>query len=801
MHEVITKYQTRVSKTGARRNGYRGHRMRFGKSQPRMEDGRLLRGQGCYAGDVAAPDGTLYMAVLRAPFGAGRIRQLDISSAVAMPGVHLVLTGEDVRRCGLKPFPVKFLPPGAKEGFKPTPHFPLAVDAVHYAGEAVAAVFADTLAQALDAVEAIDLDLDSRPAVTDPRAAAEPAAPRVWDDREGNVIFRHEMGDGAAVDAAFAGAAHVVREVLEISRVTAVTMEPRNALAVADTATGRVTLHAGTQAPNSMRAELCEVLGMAPDSLRIYAQDTGGSFGMRNGSYAEDALLVWGARETGRPVRWAATRSDSFLADTHSREQVVDVALALDADGRFLALRVDGHAAVGAQVGQMAAHPMTANLPGLAGVYQTPLIHVIQRGMHVNTQHMSPYRGAGRPEAIYIIERIIDIAAARLGMDLLDLRRRNMIRPEQMPFGTPLGFTYDSGDFPRAMQRVLDMADWAGFEARRTEAAQRGRLRGIGLCCAIEIAGGGPGGKPLPEFASVALGRGEEGGGLATLHVGSGDAGQGHRTAFRQMIGTLLGWEGAARVIAGDTDAVPRGVGSFGSRSMAGVGAALDNCAKAIIETARRDAADILEVAEADLSFEDGTFRVAGTDLALTLQALVEAHDKRYGAEAFVPVAAPTFPNGAHVAEVEVDPETGAVTLERYSVVDDVGAVVNPLTLKGQIHGGVVQGLGQAFMEALVYDPETANLLTGSFMDYAMPRAADMVSMQVEAMGTETRANPLSVKGAGEAGTVGALAAGVNAVCEALRPLGVDHMDMPTSPLRVWEAMQRGALGKRPANR
>lgn len=773
--------------------------MRFGKAQPRMEDGRLLRGQGRYAGDVANPDGTLHMAVLRAPFGAGRIRSLDVATARTMPGVHLILTGEDVRADGLQPFPIRFLPPGVKDSVRRTPHYPLAVGSVHYAGEAVAAVFAETLAQALDAVEAIGLDLDTRAPVVAPRAAAKDDAPRVWEDRDSNEIFTYEIGDRAGVDAAFAGAAHVVREVLEISRVTAVTMEPRNGLAVPDAESGRLTLHTGTQAPNTMRAELAEVLGMAPEALRIHAQDTGGSFGMRNGSYPEDALMLWGARRLGRPVRWAATRSDSFLADTHSREQVVDVALALGGDGRFLALRVDGHAAVGAQLGQMAAHPMTANLPGVAGVYQTPLIHVIQRGMFVNAQHMSPYRGAGRPEAIYIIERLIDIAAARLSMDRVELRRRNMIRPDQMPFATPLGFTYDSGDFPRAMTRVLEMADWTGFEARRAEAAARGRLRGIGLCCAIEIAGGGPGGAPLPEFASVALGRDETGAALATLHVGSGDAGQGHRTAYRQMVGALLGWDGAARVVEGDTDAVPRGVGTFGSRSMSGVGTALDRCAKVIIEAARRDAAEALEAAEADLTFDEGAFRVAGTDLALTLQALVEAHDKRYDAEAFLPAEAPTFPNGAHVAEVEIDPETGAVTLERYTVVDDVGAVVNPLTLKGQIHGGVVQGLGQAFCEALVYDPDTANLLTGSFMDYAMPRAADMVSMQVEPLAAETRANPLGVKGAGEAGTVGALAAGMNAVCDALRPLGLDHMDMPASPHRVWQAMQRAGLGKRAA--
>lgn len=747
-----------------------------------------MRGEGCYAGDVPAPEGTLYMAVLRSDYGAGRISVLETATASSMPGVRLVLTGADVAAHNIQPFRVRFLPPGAKEGFKPTPHYPLAVGAVHHAGEAVAAVFAETLAGALDAIEAIDFSVEGAPVVVHPRLAAAANSPRVWNDRADNQIFALELGDRAAVDAALAGAAHVVRETLEITRVTAVSMEPRNALAVPDMASGRVTLHTGTQSANRVRAELAEVLDIPADQLQVVARETGGSFGMRNGSYAEDALLIWGARVLGRPTRWTATRSDSFLSDTHSREQVVDATLALDADGRFLALRVDGHASVGAQVGQMATHPMTANLAGLAGVYQTPHIHVVLRGMHVNTQHMSPYRGAGRPEAIYIIERMIDIAAARTGIDRLDLRRRNMISAEQMPYATPLGFRYDSGDFPRLMARVLETSDWAGFEARRAESVRRGRLRGIGFCYAIEAAGGGPAGAPLPEFASIMLAA-AGGRALATLNIGSGDAGQGHATAFRQMIGTLLGWDAETALIAGDTDAVPKGTGTFGSRTMGAVGAALKSCADVIMEKARVDAADILEAAEADLVFEEGAFRVAGTDLSLTLATLIEDHGKTYDAEAFVPTEAPTFPNGAHVAEVEVDPETGVLSLMRYSVVDDVGQVVNPLTLKGQIHGGVVQGLAQAFMERLVYDPDTANLVTGSFMDYAMMRASDAVSMAVEPISVATAANPLGIKGAGEAGVVGALAAGVSAVCDALSPLGIDHLDMPTTPDRIWQVI------------
>lgn len=762
--------------------------MRFGKSQPRVEDPRILRGEGCYAGDVPAPEGTLYMAVLRSAYGAGRITRLDTAEALDMPGVHLVLTGADLAAHSIQPFRVRFLPPGVKESVKPTPHYPLAVDSVHYSGEAVAAVFAETLAGALDAVEAIDFAVAGSPVVVNPRHAAMPDAPRVWNDRADNQIFALNLGDRAAVDAALSAATHVVHEMLEITRVTAVTMEPRNALAVPDLASGRVTLHTGTQSANRIRAELAEVFDIPVDQLQIVAQETGGSFGMRNGSYAEDALLIWGARILGRPTRWTATRSDSFLSDTHSREQTVEATLALDADGRFLALRVDGHASIGAQIGQMATHPMTANLAGLAGVYRTPHIHVVLRGMHVNTQHMSPYRGAGRPEAIYIIERMIDIAAARTGLDRLDLRRRNMICAEQMPYTTPLGFRYDSGDFPRLMARALETSDWAGFEARRAEAARRGHLRGIGFCYAIEAAGGGPAGGPLPEFASIAVAS-AQGRALAKLNVGSGDAGQGHKTAFRQMIGTLLGWDGEASVIASDTDSVPRGTGTFGSRTMGAVGTALKTCADIIVAKARTDAADILETAEADVIFDGGTFRVAGTDLSLTLLALIEDHGKAYDAEAFVPTEAPTFPNGAHVAEVEIDPETGALSLMRYSVVDDVGAVVNPLTLKGQIHGGVVQGLAQAFMERLVYDPDTANLVTGSFMDYAMMRASDAVSMAVEPISVATAANPLGIKGAGEAGVVGALAAGISAVCDALSPLGIDHLDMPTTPDRIWQAI------------
>lgn len=473
---------------------------------------------------------------------------------------------------------------------------------------------------------------------------------------------------------------------------------------------------------------------------------------------------------------------------------MLDAQLALDAEGRILALSVDGDGdgdgdgPVGAQIGPMSMHPLTANLPGLAGAYATPLIAVEIRGHFVNTMHMNPYRGAGRPEANYVIERMIDIPAARLEIDRIELRRRNLVRPEAMPHATPLGFIYDSGDFPAVLETALTAAGLDGFPERRAEAAARGKLLGFGVACAIESAGGGPPGSQLPEYGAIRM---DPDRGMV-LAVGSGDSGQGHDTAYRLMAEHLLGWRAAGRiaVVTGDTAAVPRGTGTFGSRTMGAAGAALAACATQIIRTATEDAAEALEAAAQDVVFENGTFRIAGTDREVTFEALVETHGHRYAAEAHVATDAGTFPNGAHVAEIEVDPETGETRLLRYVVADDVGTVINPLTLAGQVHGGVAQGLGQALMERIVYDPDSGALLTGSLMDYAVPRAADMpLDLVLRHVPTPTAANPLGAKGAGESGTVGALAAAINAVCDALAPFGVTHLDMPASPSRVWQAI------------
>ncbi len=749
----------------------------FGKAQTRDEDGALVRGEGLYAGDLA-PEGALHMAIVRSPYAAGRIATLGVEDARAMPGVVLVLTAAEQAAAGLSPFSVRFRPPGAEVA--PTPFLPLATEAVHWAGEPVAAVLAESEAQAIAAAEAVLLEVDDAPVVTEAAAAAADEAPPVWADRNGNQIFDHRVGDMAAVEAAIAGAAHVVRQRLQITRVTGLTLEPRTCLAVPQG--DRLTLHTGTQATRRVLTELATVLNLPESALRVVARQVGGSFGTRNGAYPEDALALWAARETGRPVRWRATRSEAFLSDTQSRAQDVEATLALGEDGEMLALKVEGVAPVGAQVGPMACHPMVANLPGLAGVYRLPAIAARMRGMHVNTIHMAPYRGAGRPEAIYVIERMVDIAAARLGMDRIALRRRNMIAPDQMPYATPLGFTYDSGDFPRALDVALQAADASGFPARQAEAAARGRLRGLGIACAIEPAGGGPTGAQMPEFAAL-----EAGGEGLQMAIGSGDAGQGHATTFRQIAEHLLGWKGKVEIVTGDTDAVKQGTGTFGSRTMGSAGAAMAESARQILAAALPDAADHLEAAEADIAFEDGAFRIAGTDRAVTLQTLAAATGRSYAAEAWVPTAAGTFPNGAHVAEVEIDPETGALDLIAYTVADDIGTVINPLLAEGQIHGGVAQGLSQAWMERIVYDAETGALLTGSLMDYAVPRADSLGPIAIHHSPTPTNANPLGVKGVGESGTVGGLSAGISAVCDAL---GIDHIDMPATPARIWAALQ-----------
>ena len=758
--------------------------MKFGTSQTRDEDATLVQGKGSYVGD-RDPAGTLWMHVIRSDNASGLIKAIKTSHAEAMPGVRLIITSKVIEDAGIKPFPIRFMPPGQTVDAPPV--WPLARDYVRYAGEPIACVIADSQAQAMDAAEALVIDIESTVALVDPRAADTPNAAKVWP--MGNRIFTLDQGDHVAFEKARGEATHVVQAQIDISRVTAVTMESRNGLASPEN--GKLCLYTGTQAPHRVRAEMAHVLNMEENSLIVRTKHVGGSFGMRNGAYPEDALLLFAARTLNTAIRWASTRTEGFLSDTHSRPQSLDVTLTLDDNFNFTALHVAGYAPVGAYVGPMSFHPMTGCLPGLAGMYRTPVIAVRMRGMHVNTMHMAPYRGAGRPEAIYVIERMVDIAAQRLSLDRIDLRRRNLIPTDALPHATPLGYTYDSGNFANAMNVALKKADADGFESRKLEAKKRGRLRGLGIACAIESAGAAFGPEQLPEFGALRI----TPDGTLTLSAGSGDAGQGHTTAFTQIANHLLGWEGEVKIEIGDTSCVSKGMGTFGSRTMGAVGSSLAQAADQIIAKALPIAAEWLEASGADIQFKNGQFTVTGTDLKVSLRQLSCETGKTFHADAFTSAVAGTFPNGVHIAEVEIDPETGTLDLIAYTIADDVGQIINPLLMEGQIHGGIAQGLGQAFMEQIIYD-EYGNLLSGSLMDYALPRADDLVSFMIHHAPTETQANPLGVKGVGESGTVGGLSAGINAVVHALSELGVENITMPATANRIWDAIQRADASK-----
>jgi carbon-monoxide dehydrogenase large subunit len=769
----------------------------IGAAVPRIEDLRLLRGLGRYTDDHRF-EHHAQLVILRSPHAHAAIRAIDIGAARAMPGVLAVLTADDLAGLGSLQTSVER---ARRDGSKmPCPPYrPLAEGIVRFVGDPVAAVVAETRAQARDAAEAIAIDYDPLLAVTDASAALAPGAPAVWPDLcPDNEAFLFTQGDRAATDAAFARAAHVVRQEFRITRVTAAPMEPRAAIGLWDAAEERFTLVSGVQVPHKLRSELARhSFRIAEHSLRVVSPDMGGAFGMRGAPTQEHVLVLHAARLIGRPVRWAADRTEAFASDFHARDNDSVVELALDADGIFLALRIRTIANLGAYLSFNTPHSSTNNLGGLAGVYRTPHIFAEVRGAFTHAQPTAPYRGAGRPEATFAIERAIDVAAAQLGIDRVELRRRNLIPREAMPFCTGLVFTYDSGDFAKGMELALAAADWAGFAARKVAATARGRLRGIGIANAIEIAGG-PARNPNEEGAEIRF----DPSGNLTLLVGSHSHGQGLETAFRQVVQTVLGQKfDRVRVVMGDTDLVPHGRGTFGSRSLMAAGGAIVRAAEEIIAKARRIAAHLLEAAEADIVFEAGEFSIVGTDRRLGFAAIAEA---AYAAGRLPPgipmglaalnVSRPedgTFPNGCHVAEVEVDPETGVVQLVRYVVVDDVGTVINPLLLNGQIHGGIAQGVGQVLLEDVRFDA-AGQLLTASFMDYAMPRAADMPPIAVLSNPHPTTKNALGVKGAGEAGTVGALPVVVSAVCDAL---GVVHIDMPLTAERVWRALREKRAG------
>ena len=764
----------------------------------RSEDRPLLTGRGRFTDDLDAP-GQAHAVFVRSQVAHAVIRRVDATAARALPGVLAILTGADARADGLGAIPPAASFPG--RGGTPlasAPIPPLAVDRVRYVGEAVAIAVAETPAQAADAAAAVVVELDPLPAASDVAAALAPGAPAIWPDAPGNVAFDWADGDAAAVEAAFASAAHVARVRLHDTRLAPAAMEPRAAIGRWDPADGRYTLIASTQGVAVVRRLLAEGVFRIPvQQLRVVTPDVGGGFGMKVQAYAEYAALLFAARRVGRPVKWRATRVESFLADTAGRDGLLEAELALDASGRFLGLRMRTRVGLGAYVTAFAAVFGTNNTKNcLSSVYRIPAIGIDVILAFTNAAPLGPYRGAGRPEALYVIERLIDRAALALGIDRVELRRRNLIPAAAMPYRTPNGPIYDSGEFETVMDRALELADWAGFPARRAASERAGRLRGIGLGCFLEVAGG-----ILDETVDLRFGAD----GTVALHTGAQPMGQGHLSTFPFVIAARLGVDpSAVRLVQGDSDLVPAGTPSVASRSMMMAGSAATLACDGAIDKGRRVAAHYFEAAAPDVEFTDGCVRVRGTDRTVGLLELA-AHaralpglpaDLADGLDTTAKFVSPqmSFPNGCHVTEVEIDPETGQVTVVGYAAVDDVGHVVHETIVEGQIHGGIAQGLGQVLGEHVVYD-EHGQLLTASLMDYMLPRADDLPALRVGHHGVPCTTNPLGVKGAGESGVAGALPSAVNAVLDALATRGVRELDLPMSPARVWAALHASTPG------
>ncbi|MGB8759064.1 MAG: xanthine dehydrogenase family protein molybdopterin-binding subunit [Pseudolabrys sp.] len=768
----------------------------IGQGVSRFEDPRLVRGGGKYIDDVVYP-GMAYGVVLRSPHGHAKIISIDTSAAKAAPGVLAVITAADWKTAGLGELPSHG---GLKRRdgspmFKPS--YPvLADDRVRWVGDPVAFVVAETQAQAADAAELIAVDYEPLPAVVSTAKAIEPDAAKVWDGCTDNISFVELIGDKAATDAAFAKAAHIVKHRFVINRVTAASMEPRGAVGVYLPAEDRYIIHSPVQRAHPYRSELAkQVLKVAESKVRVICIDVGGSFGMKTPVFNEAPLTLFASKLTGRPVKWISTRTEAFLSDAQARDNVTEAELALDKDGIFLGLRVKTIAAIGAYL-QNNMPAFLLNAGTLAGTYRTPAIFVDITGVFTNTNPVRPYRGNGRPEAGYVIERIIDIAADELKIDPIELRRRNYISPHQMPFKTGLTFTYDCGEFEKNMDMALELHDSAGFKRRREESRRRGKLRGLGISNTIERAAAGG-----TEGAEVRFDRS----GSVTLFSGSVTAGQGHETVFKQLVCDRLGLHpDDVRYVQGDTDEVFYGEGTGGSRTSTMSSAAFQMATDKVIEKAKVIAAHALKIDVPDVNFAEGVFSSPKTNRTMTIKdvAIDSANPAKIPASmepglfatAVYKAPVQNFPNGCHVCEVEIDRETGVVDIVRYSVVDDVGTVLNPMLLHGQIHGGVAQGAGQVLMEDIHFDA-SGQLVTASFMDYAMPHAHNLCEMEVESNPVPTKTNPLGTKGAGEAGNVGALPAVANALVDALSEFGIKHIEMPATPERVWRAMQRpGAL-------
>jgi aerobic carbon-monoxide dehydrogenase large subunit len=772
-------------------------RFAIGQPVPRSEDPVLLRGEGHYADDVSLP-GQAYAVMVRSGHAHGILREIDAAAARAMPGVLAVYTAAELAAGGVGPLEPRQVLKNRDGTPMLTPiRHALATDKVRYVGEAVAAVIAESVAAAKDAAEAVEVDIAPLPAVTEPGPAAAPGAPILYDDVPRNVGLDFHYGDSDRVAAAFAGAAHVTRLTLRSNRIVVNAMEPRSAIAHYDPARTHWTLHVGSQGVFGFRNYIADVLGVGRDKVRVLTDRVGGSFGMKQATYAEYYCILLAARELGRPVKWTDERSGSFVSDSHGRDHQMAAELALDRDGNFLAVRLNGYGNLGATYG--APGPATNNaVRNTLGVYRTPLIEVSTKCVFSNTTPVGAYRGAGRPEANYYMERLVDTAAAETGIDRIALRRRNHIPPEAMPYKSPNGNTYDSGEFTALLDRALALADWDGFAARRAESRERGRLRGRGIGDYLELTG-----VSGREMGGIRF----EGDGTVTIITGTLDYGQGHASPFAQVLSTRLGIPfRKIRLLQGDSDELIAGGGTGGSKSMMTSGKAIVEAGEKVIEKGREIAAHVLEAAAADIEFRAGRFTIAGTDRSVGLMELAEKLHAGLELPAGVPRSLDVanisdgppsaFPNGCHIAEVEVDPETGVAEVVRYSFVNDFGTVINPLLVNGQAHGGIVQGIGQALQERVVYDGE-GQLLTGSYMDYTMPRAGDAPMFTHAFHPVPAKTNVLGAKGCGEAGCAGALPSVMNALVDALSEFRIRHIDMPATPERVWRAIQNAGRSPR----
>jgi carbon-monoxide dehydrogenase large subunit len=752
----------------------------FGQALTRKEDDPLVRGAGCYVADVSPP-GALHAVVLRSPHAHAKFTVGDLSGVKAMKGVRLVLTGADTADLG--PLPT----PGVLEGVDiKVPHYPiLALDVVRHVGDAVAFVVADSLEQAKDASEAIGIDWQPMPHVIGAIEALKPGAVAVWPDRP-NLAFETTVGDAAATKEAFAKAARTVSTTIVNQRLVTNYMDTRGVIAEYDGE--RYTLTLGSQGSHIIRDIICgDVLKLPLDKMRVITPDVGGGFGTKLFPYREYALAAVAAEKLRKPVKWVCDRSEHFLGDSHGRDNISTATLGVDDKGKFLALDIDIVADMGAYLSCYAPYIPWLGVGMATGSYDIPVAHVRLRAAYTNTVPVDAYRGAGRPEASYLIERAVDNAARELGLTPDAIRRKNLIKPSALPYRTPTGKVYDSGEFAATLARAQELIDWKGFAKRVTQSKRAGKLRGIGIATYIEACGANG-----PETAHIRL----ESDGSVTVLIGSQSTGQGHQTSYAQLVADRLDLPpDKVRVIQGDTDRIETGAGTGGSSSIPVGGVAVDRASKTLADQLKDLAADVLEASAGDMEIADGAIKVAGTDRAISFADLA-AHPKAppgsLSAAKDFSTDLPTFPNGCHIAEIEIDPGTGATEILKYVVVDDFGATLNPLLLAGQVHGGLVQGIGQALMEDTVYDRASGQLLSASFMDYAMPRANDAPSFIFETRNTPCRNNPLGVKGAGEAGAIGSCPAVMNAVIDALhRAYGIRHIDMPATPQKVWAAIEK----------